>query len=197
MDAILNTNLTIFFNYTRNHTFVNVCGKHESQTGAFEDQKMKEKLSIQRDIIENARDILINHIDSDKVIHQLRVNNVLSKAVQDKLLHITSKYSRAHELLNHLFKLEYECLIQLRLALIKAGHSTLVKYLRTEKKTTIFVTAMTEDACHTLVTNVTWLPKIIRMESIYILGIMRKKGMVNIQKGNNTKSVQMADTGKI
>lgn len=60
-----------FFNYTRNDIFVNVCGKHESQTGALEDQKMKEKLSMQRDLIEKARDILVNHIDSDKVIHQL------------------------------------------------------------------------------------------------------------------------------
>lgn len=73
-------------------------------------------------------------MDSDKVIHHLRVRNIISRKDEDELLQKSSKVKRAHQLLNHISKSEKDCLLQFRIALIKSENTDLVKYLRENKK---------------------------------------------------------------
>jgi hypothetical protein len=53
-------------------------------------------------VIEEARAVLVKKMDSDTVIHHLRLKTVLSKAKEDELLQITSGLKRAHYLIDHL-----------------------------------------------------------------------------------------------
>lgn len=48
-----------FFNYTKDHTFVNVCGMHESQNDVTKDLQTPERLFQQKSLIEEARDVLV------------------------------------------------------------------------------------------------------------------------------------------
>ena len=84
----------------------------------------------QKQLLEQAREILVKEMNSDKVIHQLRKRNVLSREEEDNFLQIMSTYLRARRLLDHIIKLESPVVFQqFRLALIKAGHTNLLKYL--------------------------------------------------------------------
>ena len=68
-------------------------------------------------------------IDSDTVIHHLRLKTVLSKAKEDELLQITSGPKRAHYLLDHLIGSSVSYFQQFRLVLIKCGHTNLANYV--------------------------------------------------------------------
>ena len=83
----------------------------------------------EKQVIEQARAVLVTKMDSDTVIHHLRLKTVLSKAKEDELLQITSGLKRAHYLLDHLIGSSVSYFQRFRLALIKSRHTDLAKYV--------------------------------------------------------------------
>ena len=80
-------------------------------------------------------DILTERMDCDKVIHYLRIKNVISMKEQERVLKITNDRARARQLLSHLITSSRASVNQLRIALVKAGQSDLLKVLREEDNT--------------------------------------------------------------
>ncbi|XP_052084376.1 uncharacterized protein LOC127721642 [Mytilus californianus] len=115
-----------FFNYSKDHQFHNVCGKHNTHKFAMEEQHKEQQ---GKQIIEQASYVLSQKMKPDKVIHFLRIKNVLSKKEENNLLEITSERQRAKELLSVLANSTKPSYQQLRIALIKANQSDLLKYL--------------------------------------------------------------------
>ena len=113
-----------FFNYTKDHQFINVCGNHTNQTMAMEDQNQREK-----QIIVNATDILVKKEDANKVIHNLKAKHVISKKEESDLLQLQGNAARAREVVSLLVKSDRPFRLPLRNALIKADHSDLLKYV--------------------------------------------------------------------
>jgi len=97
-----------------------------------EDQRRQEGKTK---IIEQAKDILTERMDSDKVIHYLRTKNVISLKDQERFLQITNDRARARQLLSHLIESSRASVNQLRIALVKAGQPDLLKVLREENAT--------------------------------------------------------------
>ena len=89
--------------------------------------------SDQKTILESAKNILIKNINSDQVIHHLRTKNVLSREEEDRLLQITSNSLRARRLIDHIMEYKIQYYQQFRTALIKAGQTNLLKYLKGNK----------------------------------------------------------------
>lgn len=58
-------------------------------------RRSKERLFQQKSLIEEAREVLVKKMDSDKVIHHMRVRNIISRKEEYELLQITSKAKRA------------------------------------------------------------------------------------------------------
>lgn len=119
-----------FFNYTKDHQFIDVCGKHTNQAMAMEDQRQKEK-----QIIVEATDILVKEMDANKIIRNLKAKHVISNKGESQLLQVSENSTRARDVLYLLVKLDRPVLQPLRNALIKAGHSDLLKYLSLETQT--------------------------------------------------------------
>lgn len=88
-------------------------------------------------------------MDSDTVIHHLRLKTVLSKAKEDELLQITSGLKRAHYLLDHLIGSSVSYFQQFRLALIKSRHTDLAKYVYkpTDKEDEILLNGRDDNRC--------------------------------------------------
>jgi hypothetical protein len=103
----------------------------------------------EKHVTEQARAILVTKMDSDTVIHHLRLKTVLSKAKEDELLQITSGLKRAHYLLDHLIGSSVSYFHQFRLALMKSGHTDLAKYVNnpTDKEDEILLNGRDDNRC--------------------------------------------------
>jgi hypothetical protein len=103
----------------------------------------------EKQVIEQARAVLVTKMDSDTVIHHLRLTTVLSKAKEDELLQITSGLKRAHYLLDHLIGSSVSYFQQFRLAFMKSGHTDLAKYVNkpTDKEDEILLNGRDDNRC--------------------------------------------------
>ena len=72
-------------------------------------------------ILERSMDLLCQKMKPDKVIHYLRIKNILSRKEEDMLLQITSDKTRTRELLNNLINSYMPSFHQLKIAMIKSG----------------------------------------------------------------------------
>ena len=88
-------------------------------------------------------------MDSDTVIHQLRLKAVLSKAKEDELLQITSGLKRAHCLLDHRIGSSVSYFQQFRLAFIESRYTELAKYVYkpTDKEDGILLNGRDDNRC--------------------------------------------------
>lgn len=116
-----------FFNYTKDHQFFNICGNHRNQNTAMEDQNQREK-----QIIVEATDILVKTMDANNVIRNLKAKHAISKKEETDLLQLQGNTAKARNVLSLLVKSDKPVLQSLRIALIKAGHSDLLQYIRVE-----------------------------------------------------------------
>jgi hypothetical protein len=103
----------------------------------------------EKQVIEEARAVLVTKMDSDTVIHHLRLKAVLSKAKEDELLQITSGLKRAHCLLDYLIGSSVSYFQRFRLALIKSRHTDLAKYgyKPTDKEDEILLNGRDDNRC--------------------------------------------------
>ena len=103
----------------------------------------------EKQVIEQARAVLVPKMDSDTVIYHLRLKTVLSKANEDELLQITSGLKRAHRLLDHRIGSSVSYFQQFRLALIKSRYTDLAKYVYkpTDKEDEILLNGRDDNRC--------------------------------------------------
>ena len=103
----------------------------------------------EKQVIEEARAVLVKKMDSDTIIHHLRLKTVLSKAKEDELLQITSGLKRTHYLLVHLIGSSLSYFQQFRLALIQSRYTDLAKYVYkpTDKEDEILLNGRDDNRC--------------------------------------------------
>lgn len=112
------------FNYTADDEYRNVCGKHPTEESAKEEHRRLTKVT---EVLENARDALITTMDTDRIAHYLTIRKVISKDQRDNLLKCTSKSLKAQKLINMIVQSGNASLHHLRMALVKAGQTNLLK----------------------------------------------------------------------
>ena len=119
-----------FFNYEKDHHFINVCGRHTMATVAKQDEYKKED---ERFIFEESMEVLVRTMKPNDVIKYLKQKKILSRKDEENMLQIPSDRARTRELMTVLIRSSIPSLHQMKVALIKTGQSELLQYLARSK----------------------------------------------------------------